>query len=58
MYYCWVLKKANGDYVALPGSEESYTWDICKAQRFKSDTDAENNACGNEYPTPIDEELS
>ncbi len=43
----FVIKRAN-KYVALPGSEKSYTQNFDKAQKFSSREAAEANACGNE----------
>lgn len=44
----WVIKKGN-EYVALPGSEKSYTKDIKRAQRFTRLETAQANACSNEH---------
>lgn len=47
----------DGKYVALPGSERSYTSDITKAARYPSRPVAKGAKCGNERIVYIDELL-
>jgi hypothetical protein len=48
----YVIMKGS-QYVALPGSERSYTNDFDRARQFSSKAIAEANACSNERVVPL-----
>lgn len=52
----YVIKKGKY-YVSKPGSKKSYTTMIERAQKFKTQEDAEKNKCGNERVVDIYQEL-
>jgi hypothetical protein len=47
----------DGKFVAMPGSEKSYTNSVRRARVFTSQEQAENNACGNETAVPLESVL-
>ena len=48
----FVIKKGHL-YVALPGSERSYTTEFNRARQFSSRAEAEQNRCSNEQIVPL-----
>jgi len=48
----------DGKYVAVEGSQCSYTKDIRKAKRFGTKDEAKNNKCGNESVASVESQLS
>jgi len=51
----YILRRADGKYVARPGSEHSYTTDLTKALIFTTREAAEADRCvGNELVVAVD----
>jgi len=50
----YVLKRReDGKYVAPPGRDKSYTTDLANARLYASQEEAEADACGNEFVSPV-----
>jgi hypothetical protein len=51
----YVLRRSeDGKFVAKPGNIHSYTQFLQCAQVFPTKDAAEDHACGNEYPVPVE----
>jgi hypothetical protein len=54
----YVIRRSDGKFVATPGSDESYTSYLQKAQVFQSLHEAEASICpGNEYVISVEDVL-
>lgn len=46
----YVIRNTNGKLVSYPGSANSFTNKVARAQKFYTEEEAQKECCGNEWP--------